>query len=399
MKGKVLVIGAGAVGQVTTHKCAQFPEIFTEICLASRTKSKCDAIAAQLSRKITTAEVDADKSEQVVALLNKFKPDILINVALPYQNLAIMDACLDKGVDYVDTACYEAYDSKGFSYKEQWQYHEKFQEKNLMALLGCGFDPGVTNVFVKYGSDKHFDEIEYLDILDCNAGDHGLPFATNFNPEINLRELDQPGVYYQDGQWVQIPSLSIKRNFAFEQVGVKDIYLIYHEELETITKHIPNIKQARFWMTFSDSYILHLNVLRNIGLTSIEPIEFAGQKIVPIQFLKALLPEPSTLGARTKGKTNIGCIMQGKKDGKPKTLYLYQICDHQDCYKEVKSQGVAYTAGVPPVIGAALILQNKWKMSGVFNCEELNPMPFLDFMEKFGLPWKEVEGVEFDIRI
>ncbi len=399
MKGKVLVIGAGAVGQVTTHKCAQFPEIFTEICLASRTKSKCDAIAAQLSRKITTAEVDADKSEQVVALLNKFKPDILINVALPYQNLAIMDACLDKGVDYVDTACYEAYDSKGFSYKEQWQYHEKFQEKNLMALLGCGFDPGVTNVFVKYGSDKHFDEIEYLDILDCNAGDHGLPFATNFNPEINLRELDQPGVYYQDGQWVQIPSLSIKRNFDFPQVGVKDIYLIYHEELETITKHIPNIKQARFWMTFSDSYILHLNVLRNIGLTSIEPIEFAGQKIVPIQFLKALLPEPSTLGARTKGKTNIGCIMQGKKDGKPKTLYLYQICDHQDCYKEVKSQGVAYTAGVPPVIGAALILQNKWKMSGVFNCEELNPMPFLDFMEKFGLPWKEVEGVEFDIRI
>ncbi len=399
MKGKVLVIGAGAVGQVTTHKCAQFPEIFTEICLASRTKSKCDAIAAQLQRKIETAQVNADKSEQVVALLNKFKPDILINVALPYQNLAIMDACLDKGVDYVDTACYEAYDSKGFSYKEQWQYHEKFQEKNLMALLGCGFDPGVTNVFVKYGSDKHFDEIEYLDILDCNAGDHGLPFATNFNPEINLRELDQPGVYYQDGQWVQIPSLSIKRNFDFPQVGVKDIYLIYHEELETITKHIPNIKQARFWMTFSDSYILHLNVLRNIGLTSIEPIEFAGQKIVPIQFLKALLPEPSTLGARTKGKTNIGCIMQGKKDGKPKTLYLYQICDHQDCYKEVKSQGVAYTAGVPPVIGAALILQNKWKMSGVFNCEELNPMPFLDFMEKFGLPWKEVEGVEFDIRI
>ncbi len=399
MKGKVLVIGAGAVGQVTTQKCAQFPEIFTEICLASRTKFKCDVIAAQLSRKIATAEVDADKIEQVVALINKFKPDILINVALPYQNLVIMDACLETGVDYIDTACYEAYDAKGFSYKEQWQYYDKFKAKNLMALLGCGFDPGVTNVFVKYGLEKHFDEIEYLDILDCNAGDHGLPFATNFNPEINLRELDQPGFYYKDGKWVEIPSLSMKRDFAFEQVGVKDIYLIYHEELETITKHIPNIKQARFWMTFSDSYIQYLNVFRNIGLTSIEAIDFEGQKIVPLQFLKALLPEPSTLGERTKGKTNIGCIMQGKKDGKIKTLYLYQICDHQDCYKEVKSQGVAYTAGVPPVIGAALILQNKWRMSGVFNCEELNPMPFLNFMGKFGLPWKELEGVEFDIRI
>ncbi|WP_036478861.1 saccharopine dehydrogenase family protein [Myxosarcina sp. GI1] len=399
MVGRVLVIGAGAVGNVVVRKLAQLPEVFPEICLASRTKAKCDAIAARLNRKIVTAEVDADKTEQVVALINKFKPDILINVALPYQDLAMMDACLETGVDYVDTACYEAYDAKGFSYQEQWEYHERFKQKNIMALLGCGFDPGVTNVFVKYASEHHFDEIEYLDILDCNAGDHGLPFATNFNPEINIRELDQPGVYYRDGEWVEIPSLSIKRNFAFPQVGNKDIYLIYHEELETITKHIPKIQQARFWMTFSDSYIQHLNVLRNVGLTSIEPIEFQGQKIVPLQFLKALLPEPSTLGDKTQGKTNIGCIMQGKKDGKPKTLYVYQICDHQDCYREVESQGVAYTAGVPPVIGAALMLQNKWRIPGVFNCEQLDPMPFLNFMNEFGLPWTEKVGVEFDTKI
>lgn len=392
---RVLIIGAGAVGGVTTHKCAQFPDIFNDICLASRTEAKCKAIAAQLSRPISTAQVNADEAENVVRLIKEYKPDILINVALPYQNLAIMDACLETGVDYVDTACYEAYDAKGFSYKQQWEYHERFHERGIMALTGCGFDPGVTNVFVKYAADKHFDEIELLDIIDCNGGDHGLPFATNFNPEINLREIDSPGVYFENGEWVEISSLSIKREFDFPEVGKKDMYVLYHEELETITKHIKGIKRARFWMTFGQSYITHLNCLRNCGLTSIEPIEFQGQKIVPIQFLKALLPDPSTLGPLTKGKTNIGCIVQGKKDGKKKSLYIYQVCDHQQCFRETQAQGVAYTAGVPPAIGAALMLTNKWRDKGVFNCEQLDPMPFLEIMERFGLPWKETDGTPY----
>lgn len=397
---KVLIIGAGAVGGVTTHKCAQFTDIFSEIVLASRTISKCEKIADEIKTKhgvaIQTARVDADKSDQVVRLIKTHSPDLVINVALPYQNLAIMDACLETKTDYLDTACYEAYDAKGFSYKEQWEYQKKFEDAGIMALLGCGFDPGVTNVFVKYASQYHFDEIEYLDILDCNAGDHGLPFATNFNPEINLRELDQPGVYYKDGDWVEIPSLSVKRTFDFPEAGTKDMYVIYHEELETITKHIPGIKQARFWMTFGQSYINHLNSFKNVGLTSIEPIQYAGTEIVPIQFLKALLPDPASLGPRTKGKTNIGCIIQGKKDGKPKSLYVYQVCDHEECYADTLSQGVAFTAGVPPVIGAALMLDGRWRKPGVFNTEELDASPFMDEMAKFGLPWKQVEDVSFE---
>lgn len=393
---KVLIIGAGGVGGVTTHKCAQFPEYFSEILLASRTEQKCKDIAAQLSRPISTAKVDADDSRQVVELIKSFGPKIVINVALPYQNLAIMDACLETGVDYLDTACYEAYDAKGFSYKEQWEYHERFAHAGIMGLLGCGFDPGVTNVFTKYALKHHFDSIEYLDILDCNGGDHGLPFATNFNPEINLRELDQPGVYFEAGKWIEVPSLSIKRVFDFEEVGPKDCYLIYHEELETITKHIPGIKRARFWMTFGQSYINHLNAFRNVGLTGIDPVEFEGHKIVPIKFLKALLPDPASLGPRTTGKTNIGCVVRGLKQGQPKSYYIYQICDHQECYKETKTQGVAYTAGVPPVIGAALMLEGQWKQAGVYNCEQLDPDVYLEAMPKFGLPWKETFDIDFE---
>lgn len=390
MSVRVLIIGAGAVGTVTTHKCAQFPEYFSEICLASRTLAKCDAIAKQLKRPIKTEQVNADSVPELCLLMDKFKPDILINVALPYQNLSIMDACLEKGVHYVDTACYEPLNDSNFSYKWQWPYHDRYKSAGIMGLLGCGFDPGVTNVFVAYAKKHYFDTIETLDILDCNGGDHGLPFATNFNPEINLRELDNHGRYWDNKQWVTIPAMSIKQSFNFEEVGPKDMYLIYHEELETITKHFPEIKRARFWMTFGESYIMHLKAFKNVGLTSIEPIDYQGQKIVPIQFLKALLPDPGSLGPRTKGKTNIGCIITGTKNGKRSTQYIYQICDHQECYKETFSQGVAYTAGVPPAMGAALIADKSWLNAGVFNCEQLNPDPFMEIMAKFGLPWKSV---------
>jgi saccharopine dehydrogenase (NAD+, L-lysine-forming) len=391
MTARVLIIGAGAVGSVTTHKVAQFPEYFSEICLASRTKSKCDAIAKQLKRKIRIEAIDADHAEEVVKLIKDFKPTILINVALPYQNLSIMDACEKAGVHYVDTACYEPLDDNKYSYKWQWPYHDRYESKKIMALLGCGFDPGVTNVFVAYAKKHYFDTIESLDILDCNGGDHGLPFATNFNPEINLRELDSDGKYYENGKWIEVPCLSKKKVFDFAEVGPKDMYLIYHEELETITKHYPEIKRARFWMTFSQNYINHLKAFQNVGLTSIVPIDYQGQKIVPIQFLKALLPDPSTLGPRTHGKTNIGCIMTGIKNGVRKTHYIYQICDHQECYKDTQQQGVAFTAGVPPAIGAALMATGQWMKSGVWNCEQLDPDPFMEIMPKFGLPWQAVE--------
>lgn len=394
---KTLIIGAGAVGTVTVHKCAQFPEIFGEICLASRTLKKCQDIADQLTRPIQVARLDAHNVADCTRLIQTFKADIVINVALPYQNLAIMDACLAAGVDYIDTACYEDPKAKGFSYKQQWEYHDRFKAKGIMALLGAGFDPGITNVFVKYAATHHFDQIKFLDILDCNGGDHGLPFATNFNPEINLRELDAPGAYYQNNNWVEIPSLSNHQPFNFPEVGNKEMYIVYHEELETITKHIPGIERARFWMTFGQSYINHLNAFTNVGLTGIEPVEFQGNQIVPIEFLKSLLPDPITLGPLTKGKTNIGCLMQGIKDGKEKSLYVYQICDHQETYKEVGMQAVAYTAGVPPAITAALMLTNKWREPGVFNTEQLNPMPFLEIMSQFGLPWQEVDGSAYTV--
>lgn len=388
---RLLIIGAGGVGSVVTKKCAMLPEVFTDICLASRTKSKCDAIAEKTKTKITTAQVDADDSDQVADLIRSFKPDLLVNVALPYQDLPIMDACLETGTNYLDTANYEPKDEAKFCYKWQWDYQERFKEKGITALLGSGFDPGVTNVFTAYLNKHLFDEIETLDIIDCNAGDHGQAFATNFNPEINIREVTAKGKYYKNGEWIETPPLSESKTYDFpEGIGNKKIYLMYHEELESLVKHIPEIKEARFWMTFSDSYLTHLEVLQNVGMTSIKPINYNGQEIVPLQFLKAVLPDPGSLGKTTKGKTCIGCLAKGKKDEKDKTVYIYNICDHEKCYEEVESQAVSYTTGVPAMIGAKMILEGKWKGAGVFNMEQMDPDPFMEDLNKYGLPWKYV---------
>ena len=386
----VLIIGAGGVGQVVAFKCAQVPEVFENITLASRTKSKCDKIAAMLPRKIDTAQVDADNVGEMVALIEKVKPDLVINVALPYQDLHIMDACLETGVHYLDTANYEPLDEAKFEYKWQWAYQEKFEKAGLMALLGSGFDPGVTSVFTAHAKKHHFDRIKTLDIIDCNAGDHGLPFATNFNPEINIREITANGRYWENGAWVTTKPLEEKRVFDFPAgIGEKDIYLLYHEELESLAKHFPEIERARFWMTFGASYLKHLEVLQNVGMTSIEPIEFQGQQIVPIQFLKALLPDPASLGPLTKGKTCIGNIIRGTKDGEEKIYYIYNISDHQECYQEVQSQAISYTTGVPAMIGAKMMLEGKWMQPGVWNMEQLDPDPFMADLNKYGLPWQD----------
>lgn len=391
--GKALIIGAGGVANVVIHKCCQLSSVFEEICIASRTKSRCDAIAKSLegktSTKITTARVDADKVEELVALIKDFQPEIVINVALPYQDLTIMDACLACGVHYLDTANYEPLDTAKFEYKWQWAYREKFEKAGLTAILGCGFDPGVTGVFSAYALKHHFDEIQYLDILDANAGDHGYPFATNFNPEINIREVSAKGRYWEKGEWVETEPMAIKRVYDFPQIGPKDMYLLYHEELESLALNIKGIERIRFFMTFGQSYLTHLKCLENVGMTSIEPIEFEGKQIVPLQFLKAVLPDPASLGPRTVGKTNIGCIFTGKKDGKEKHYYLYNVCDHQACYQEVGSQAISYTTGVPAMIGAALVMQGLWKKPGVYNVEEMDPDPFMDMLNKHGLPWVE----------
>lgn len=390
--GKALIIGAGGVSSVVVHKCCQNPDVFEEICIASRTKSKCDALKEKLDggkTKISTAKIDADNTEEIVALINEFKPDIVINVALPYQDLTIMDACLQTKVDYVDTANYEPQDTAKFEYSWQWAYHEKFKEAGITALLGSGFDPGVTGVFSAYALKHHFDEIHEIDILDANAGDHGYPFATNFNPEINIREVTANGRYFEDGEFKEVPPMSIKRVYNFPEIGEKDMYLLYHEELESLAKNITGVKRIRFFMTFSERYLTHLKVLENVGMTSIEPIEFEGKQIVPLQFLKAVLPDPASLGPRTKGKTNIGCIYRGIKDGKPKTYYVYNVCVHEECYAEVGSQAISYTTGVPAMIGAMMILTKKWKKAGVFNIEEFDPDPFMEALNKYGLPWKE----------
>lgn len=387
---KVLIIGAGGVGQVVTHKCAQVPEVFGEIMLASRTESKCKAIAAQLSRPIQTARVDADNVPELVELIRSFQPDLVMNIALPYQDLTIMDACLETGVDYLDTANYEPLDEAKFEYKWQWAYQERFKEKGLMALLGSGFDPGVTNVFSAYAQKHHFDEIHQLDIIDCNAGDHGYPFATNFNPEINIREVTAKGRYWERGEWVETDPLSWSMNFDFPAgIGPKKCFLMYHEELESLVQNLKGIKRARFWMTFSDNYLNHLKVLENVGMTRIDPVDFEGKQIVPIQFLKALLPDPASLGPRTKGKTCIGCLIKGVKDGKPRTYYVYNICDHQEAYREVQSQAISYTTGVPAMIGAMMMLTGKWKQPGVWNMEQLDPDPFMEKLNIHGLPWVE----------
>lgn len=393
---KVLIIGAGGVGGVVTHKCAQLVDVFDEIVLASRNEAKCKAIAAQLKRPIETAQVDADNVPELVALLNRVKPDLVINVALPYQDLTIMDACLEAGVHYLDTANYEPLDTAKFEYKWQWAYQEKFERAGLMALLGSGFDPGATNMFTAYIAKHYFDEIHTLDIIDVNGGDHGYPFATNFNPEINIREVTAPCRHWEDGQFVETPAMSTKQSFNCpEGVGTYNIYRMYHEELESLTKYYPSLKRAQFWMSFGDAYLKHLEVLGNVGMTGIEPVEFNGQQIVPIQFLKALLPDPASLGPRTKGKTCIGCVVTGIKDGKEKTVYLYNICDHEACYAEVQSQAISYTTGVPAMIGAKMMLEGKWMKPGVWNMEQMDPDPFMDDMNKYGLPWTVIENPEF----
>lgn len=390
--GKALIIGAGGVASVVVHKCCQNWEVFEEICIASRTLAKCDALKAKLDggkTKISTAQVNADNTDEVINLINNFRPDIVINVALPYQDLTIMDACLATKVDYVDTANYEPLDTAKFEYKWQWAYREKFKEAGITALLGSGFDPGVTGVFSAYAQKHYFDEINTIDILDANAGDHGYPFATNFNPEINIREITANGSYFENGKFIETEPLSIKTTYNFPQIGTKDIYLLHHEELESLALNIKGIKKIRFWMTFSQNYLTHLKVLENVGMTSIEPIDFEGKKIVPLQFLKAVLPDPASLGPRTKGKTNIGCIFQGIKNGKPLSYYVYNVCDHQEAYAEVGSQAISYTTGVPAMIGAMMILTGKWKSPGVFNIEEFDPDPFMDALNRFGLPWQE----------
>ena len=390
---RTLIIGCGGVATVAIHKCYQNSEIFEEIMIASRTKSKCDKLKAQLDGKtktiIHTAQVDADNVEELVALMKDFQPEVVLNLALPYQDLKIMDACLEAGCHYVDTANYEPEDTAKFEYSWQWAYREKFEQAGLTAILGCGFDPGVTGVFSAYALKHEFDEINYIDILDCNGGDHGYPFATNFNPEINIREVSANGSYWEDGHWVETKPMEIKREYDFAQVGKKDMYLLHHEELESLGLNIPGIKRIRFFMTFGESYLTHLKCLENVGMTSIEPIEYEGKQIIPLQFLKAVLPDPASLGPRTVGKTNIGCIYQGKKDGQEKKYYLYNVCDHQECYKEVGSQAVSYTTGVPAMIGTMLLLQGQWKRAGVYNVEEFDPDPFMEALNKWGLPWIE----------
>ena len=409
---RVLVIGCGGVASVAIQKCCQASEVFQELCIASRTKAKCDSLAEKLSKKtktrITTAQVDADDVQQIIHLINDYKPDLVMNIALPYQDLTIMDACLACKVNYMDTANYEPEDTddpewravyekrcqeKGFSayfdYSWQWNYREKFEKAGLTALLGCGFDPGVTQAYCAYALKHEFDTIDTIDILDCNGGDHGYPFATNFNPEVNLREVSAPGSYWENGHWVEIPPMSIRREYDFDSVGKKDMYLLHHEEIESLAENIPDVQRIRFFMTFGQSYLTHMKCLENVGMLSTTPVMFEGREIVPIKFLKTLLPDPATLGERTHGKTNIGCIFTGKKDGIEKTYYIYNVCDHQECYREVGSQAISYTTGVPAMCGALMLLSGKWNMTGVHTVEEFDPDPFLEALCRYGLPYRE----------
>ena len=407
---KLMIIGCGGVARVAIAKCCQNSEVFTQIMIASRTVSKCEALAQELrpttKTVITTAQVNADDVAELTALIKGYAPDAVLNVALPYQDLTIMEACLAAGVHYIDTANYEpentddpqwraVYEKRcaelGFSayfdYSWQWAYHERFEKAGLTALCGTGFDPGVTSVFTAYALKHYFDQIHTIDILDCNGGDHGYPFATNFNPEINLREVSAPGSYWENGKWVEVPAMSIKREYDFAGVGRKDMYLLHHEEIESLAKNIPGVKRIRFFMTFGQSYLTHMKCLENVGMLSTTPIVYEGHQIVPIQFLKALLPDPASLGPRTKGKTNIGCIFTGLKDGKEKKLYIYNICDHEECYKEVGSQAISYTTGVPAMIGAMMVTEGIWQKPGVFTVEEFDPDPYMEALNKWGLPW------------
>ncbi len=389
----VLIIGAGGVGSVVAHKCAMNSDVFTNIILASRTKAKCDRIAAEIKElhgvTIQTAQVDADVVSETVVLIRSCNPKLVINVALPYQDLPIMDACLEAGVHYMDTANYEPKDVAKFEYSWQWAYRERFEQAGLMALLGCGFDPGATQVFTAYANKHHFDRMDYLDIVDCNAGNHGKAFATNFNPEINIREITQPGRYWENGEWVEIPAMSIHKPIEYPEIGPRESYVLYHEELESLVKNFPTLKRARFWMTFGQAYLTHLDVLQNVGMTRIDSVKFQGMDIVPLEFLKAVLPAPDSLGENYTGQTSIGCQIKGIKDGADRTYYIWNNCDHAETYKEVRGQAVSYTTGVPAMIGAMLMLTGVWMKPGVWNCEELDPDPFIEQMNKQGLPVQE----------
>ena len=395
---KILIIGAGGVGRVVASKCADNPDVFSEIMLASRTKSKCDVIAKEVGKgRIQTAQLDADNVSEVVALINKFKPKMVINVALPYQDLPIMDACLETGVNYLDTANYEPKDVAKFEYSWQWAYHDRFKEKGIMAVLGCGFDPGVTNIYTAYAAKHHFDEMHYLDIVDCNGGDHGKAFATNFNPEINIREITQKGRYWKNGEWVETEPFEIKKALTYPNIGPRNSYVLYHEELESLVKNFPTLKQARFWMTFGDEYLTHLRVIQNIGMSRIDPVNFKGIDIIPIEFLKAVLPNPGDLGENYTGETSIGCRIKGLKNGKEQTYYIWNNCSHQTAYRETGTQGVSYTTGVPAMLGAMLMLNGEWSGRGVFNVEKFNPDPFMEKIGKHGLPWNEVFNVDLEV--
>ena len=395
----VVIIGAGGVGTVVAHKCAQHPDVFTEIVIASRTRSKCEAVVEAIGKPNLSADVvDADSVPQLVELFNRHKPQLVINVALPYQDLTIMDACLICGVNYLDTANYEPKDEAHFEYSWQWAYKQRFEEAGLTAILGCGFDPGVSGVFTAYAAKHYFSEMEYLDIVDCNGGDHGKAFATNFNPEINIREITQNGRYYQDGKWVTTGPLEIHKTLTYPNIGERESYLLYHEELESLVKNYPSIKRARFWMTFGQEYLTHLRVIQNIGMARIDEVDYNGQKIVPLQFLKAVLPNPQDLGENYHGETSIGCRISGKdKEGKPLTYYIWNNCSHEEAYKETGMQAVSYTTGVPAMVGAMMFLTGKWVKPGVNNVEEFDPDPFLAELAKDGLPWNETFNQDLEV--
>lgn len=396
--GRVLIIGAGGVATVAAHKVAKNADVFSDIMIASRTQSKCDDIVRAIGNpKIQTAHVDADNIDELVRLFDEFKPDLVMNLALPYQDLTIMEACLRHGCSYLDTANYEPKDEAHFEYSWQWAYKERFEAAGLTAILGCGFDPGVTSIFTAYAAKHHFDEIQYLDIVDCNAGDHHKAFATNFNPEINIREITQKGLYWEDGQWRETEPLEIHKTLNYPNVGPKESYLLHHEELESLVKNYPTIRRARFWMTFGQEYLTHLRVIQNIGMASIKPINYNGMEIVPLQFLKAVLPNPQELGENYEGETSIGCRIRGLKDGKEQTYYIYNNCSHQAAYEETGMQGVSYTTGVPACIGARMFMLGEWNRPGVWNVEEFDPDHFMDELNKQGLPWHEIFNQDLEL--
>lgn len=396
--GKILVIGAGGVATVAIKKMAMNPDVFTDLMVASRTKSKCDSIVQSIGRTdIKTAQIDADNEDELTRLLEAYKPDMVVNLALPYQDLTIMNACLRAGASYLDTANYEPREEAHFEYSWQWAYKDKFEKAGLTAILGCGFDPGVTSIFTAYAAKHVFDEINYLDIVDCNAGNHHKAFATNFNPEINIREITQKGLYWLDGKWIETEPLEIHRPLNYPNIGSRESYLLHHEEIESLVKNYPTIKRARFWMTFGQEYLTHLRVIQNIGMASIVPIDYEGHKIVPLQFLKAVLPNPQDLGENYDGETSIGCRIKGKADGKDRTYYIYNNCSHREAYLETGMQGVSYTTGVPAMIGAKLFLKNQWKRPGVWNVEEFDPDPFMKELNEQGLPWHEIIDCDLEM--